>query len=267
MAQVQLQDFKMHYVEHGSGSEAIVFVHGFISTQLWWQPTLERLPDNFHAYAIDLRACGDSEQVETGLTLAQMAEDLHQFVEQIGLEKFILVGHSMGGAVSMQYALNHQDRLRALVLVDPMAAFGTRIPPDITAWINAQQGNPEGIHQLILGAFAIFPPEAYMEQLVQGGVRWSKPLYLGTMDDMAQFNVSDRLPEIHVPTLVTWGDKDTVVPFSGIADIFTKISGCGLEIWHGVGHSGPIEIPDRFVELLTRFIGEVNTAALATQTA
>ena len=84
MPQAQLQDFKMHYVEHGSGSEPIVFVHGFISTQVWWQPTLERLPDNFHAYAVDLRACGDSEQVETGLTLAQMAEDLHQFVEQIG---------------------------------------------------------------------------------------------------------------------------------------------------------------------------------------
>jgi branched-chain amino acid transport system permease protein len=265
MAQVQLNNFKMHYVEQGTGSEPIVLVHGFISTQLWWQPTLERLPDNFHAYAIDLRACGESEQIETGHTLVQYADDLHQFVEQVSLQKFILVGHSMGGGVAMQYALNHQDRLKALMLVDPLAPYGMRIPPDITAWINAQQGNPEGIRQILLAAFATPPSGEYMEKLVEYGARWNKSIYLGTMDDMARFNISDRLSEIQVPTLVTWGDKDTVVPFAGVADIFTKIAGCGLEVWHGVGHSGPIEIPDRFVELLTRFVNEVNAVVMAIQ--
>lgn len=267
MAQVQLKDFKMHYVEHGTGPELIVFVHGFISTQLWWQPTLERLPASLRAFAIDLRACGESEHIETNHELAQYADDLQQFVEQVGAQKFILVGHSMGGAIAMQYALNHQDKLKALVLVDPMAAYGTRIPPDITAWINAQQGNPEGIRQIILGAFATPPSGEYLEKLVEDGVRWSRSIYLGTMDDMARFSISDRLPEIKIPTLVTWGDKDTVIPFSAIVDIFTKIPGCALEVWHGVGHSGPIEIPDRFVELLTRFIGEANMAAIAAQTA
>lgn len=262
MAQVQLNDFKMNYVEQGTGSEPIVFVHGFISTQLWWQPTLERLPDSFRAYAIDLRACGESGQIEAGHTLAQYADDLHQFVEQVGLVKFVLVGHSMGGGVAMQYALNHQDRLKALVLVDPLAAYGTRLPSDITAWINAQQGNPEGIRQLILGAFATPPSGEYMEKLVEHGTRWNKHIYLGTMDDMARFNISDRLPELTVPTLVTWGDKDTIIPFPAIVDVFTKVPGCNLEVWHGVGHSGPIEIPDRFVALLTRFISEVNTTAL-----
>lgn len=265
MPQVQLKDFKMHYVEHGNGPEPIVFVHGFISTQVWWQPTLERLPENFRAYAIDLRASGGSEPIETGHTLAQYADDLQQFVEQVGLQQFNLVGHSMGGGVAMQYALNHQDRLKSLMLVDPMAAFGTRIPPDITAWINAQQGNPEGVRQILLGAFATPPAGKYFEILVEEGVRWSQPIYLGTMDDMARFSISDRLSEINVPTLVTWGDKDTVIPFTAIVDIFTKIPGCGLEVWHGVGHSGPIEIPGQFVELLTQFIGEGNRTA--TQTA
>ncbi|HCF83794.1 MAG TPA: hypothetical protein DEV72_01145 [Ktedonobacter sp.] len=266
MAQVQLKDFKMHYLERGTGSEPIIFVHGFISTQVWWQLTLEQLPASFRAYAIDLRACGESECIETNHTLAQYADDLHQFVEQMGLQQFILVGHSMGGGIAMQYALNHQDRLKALVLVDPMAAYGTRVSPEITAWINAQQGNAEGIRQLILGAFATPPKGAYLEKLVEDGVLWDKPIYLGTMDDMAGFNISDRLPEIHVPTLLTWGDKDTVIPFAAIVDIFTKIPGCALEVWHGVGHSGPIEIPERFVALLTSFVDEADLATRAAQT-
>jgi pimeloyl-ACP methyl ester carboxylesterase len=260
MAHAQLKDFRMHYLEQGAGPETIVFVHGFISTHRWWLPTLQQLPAGFHAYALDLRACGDSDQIETGHTLAQYADDLHQFVEQMGLPRFTLVGHSMGGGVSMQYAVQHQDRLKALVLVDPLAPFGTQIPPDITAWINAQQGNAEGLRPIILGAFATPPTGAYLEQLVDDAARWNQAIYLGTMDDMAHFNVSARLPEIAVPTLVTWADKDTVVPFAGVAEVFTNVPGCALEVWHGVGHSGPIEIPARFTALLTQFIQEANAA-------
>ncbi len=67
MPSVQLKDFKMHYVESGSGAEPLVFVHGFISTHRWWQPALARLPKNFYScYAVDLRACGESEHIEAG---------------------------------------------------------------------------------------------------------------------------------------------------------------------------------------------------------
>lgn len=258
MPETQLKDFKMHYVEQGTGSEAVVFVHGFVSTHRWWQPTLKRLPTSFHAYAVDLRAAGDSEQIDSGHTLAQYADDLHQFVQAMELEKFTLVGHSMGGGVAMQYALHYQDRLKALVLVDPLSPLGMKIDQPTTDWINSVQGQAEGQRMIVLGAFATPPTGDYLEQLVADAVAWGKLVYLGTMDDMAKFNVSDQLGSINVPTLVTWGDKDTVIPFGGIVEAFTNIPGCALEVWHGVGHSGPIEVPDRFVGLLTQFIGEAS---------
>jgi pimeloyl-ACP methyl ester carboxylesterase len=264
MPQVRLRDFTMHYEERGIGPEPVVFVHGFISTRSWWQPALARLPeDRYHAYALDLRACGDSEQIETGHTLAQYAEDLHQFVDALGLARCTLVGHSMGGGVAMRYAVEHGESLDALVLVDPLAPYGTRFTPDITAWLNAQQGDSEGIRALTLGAFVTPPAGDYLERLIDGGVAWGRAIYLGTMDDMARFDVTDRLGVIAAPTLVTWGDKDTVIPFEAIVKTFTSIPGCALEVWHGVGHSGPIEIPDRFVELLTRFIAEAATVRAA----
>src|SRR5688500_9146956 len=98
MPHVQLSNFKMHYVEQGSGPETIVLVPGFISTSNWWRPTLERLPQTaYHVYALDMRAAGGSEQLDTGHTLAQYAADVQMFVEQLGLRDVILVGHSMGG--------------------------------------------------------------------------------------------------------------------------------------------------------------------------
>ncbi len=259
MPHAQLKDFKMHYVERGTGPEPIVFVHGFISTRRWWLPTIERLSkDVYHAFAIDLRAAGLSDQIETGHTLSQYADDLHQFVEALGLPKFTLVGHSMGSQIAMQYALNHQDRLKALVLVDPVAASGNKLSPDIIAWCKTVQGQAEGQRLIVLGAFATPPTGEYLEKLVEDAVAWGAPIYNATLDEMVRFNVVDRLGEIKAPTLVTWGDKDASVPFPGIVETYTNIPGCALEVWHGVGHSGPIEIPDRFVDLLTRFIREAS---------
>ncbi|MGN6809754.1 MAG: alpha/beta fold hydrolase, partial [Thermomicrobiales bacterium] len=181
MPYVQLRDFRMHYTERGTGDTALVFVAGFISTQRWWQPTLEQLSErDYHAYAIDLRATGQSEEIATGHTLAQYADDLHQFADALGLRRFVLVGHSMGGGIAMQYALAHQDRLQALVLVDPLAASGTTLPSEITDWINAQCGNPEGIRGIVLGAFATPPTPPYLDELIEDAVRWGQPIFLGT---------------------------------------------------------------------------------------
>jgi branched-chain amino acid transport system permease protein len=256
MSQVQLPDFEMHYIEQGAGDEAIVFVHGFISSHRWWQPALAHLPQSYHAYAIDLRACGGSQAVQTGHTLANYAEDIEAFAAAMGLEKFTLVGHSMGGGVAIQYALNYPQRIKALLLVNPLAPFGMQLDQAGTDWTISVQGQEEGQRLIVLGAFATPPSGDYLEQLVADAVSWDKPIYLGCMEEMAKFNVSEQLPSLNVPTLVTWGDKDAVIPFAGIAEAFTKIPNCNLEIWHGVGHSGPIEIPQRFVQLLTAFIEE-----------
>jgi branched-chain amino acid transport system permease protein len=254
MPTVQLSDFEMHYVERGQGDETLVLVAGFISTQRWWRPILERLPAGFRAYALDMRAAGGSEQIESGHTVARYAADVHEFVEAMGLSRFVLVGHSMGGGVAMQYALDHQDRLKALMLVNPLAPYGMRIDQATTDWIHSVQGQAAGQRMMLLGGHGAPPPEEDLEELVADAVAWGKAIYRGIMDDMARFDLSDRLDELKVPTLVTWGDRDRVIPFAGIMDVFTKISGCGLEIWHGVGHHLARERPDWFVELLGRFV-------------
>jgi pimeloyl-ACP methyl ester carboxylesterase len=256
MQQVQLQDFAMQYAERGTGAEPIVFVPGFIASYRWWQPVIERLGDNFHAYAPNMRASDDGVPVEQGHTIAEYAEDLHRFVEALGLERFVLVAHSLGGGIAMQYALDHQERLVALLLADPLAPHGTRLDQAVTDAINAMQGSAEGMRAIILGG-CVTPPESdLLEALVEDAMRWGKPGYLGMMDDMARFNITGRLSEISVPTLITWGDKDTVIPFEGIVAAYTGVPGCGLEVWHGVGHNGLLEMPERFVELLTRFVEE-----------
>lgn len=258
MGSIQLPDVTIHYVEEGAGDEAVVFVHGFLSSHRWWQPTLKRLPDRYHAYAIDLRGVGGSDRTESGHSLAQYAEDIEAFAAALGLDRFTLVGHSMGGQIATRYALDHGERLHKLVLVDPVAASGNQLPTEVLDWCRAEYGKPDTVRLILTGAFAMPPDPQFFEELVEDGKTWGRTIYMATLDEMVRFDVADRLGEIQTPTLITWGDRDTAVPFPGIVEYFTRLPHANLEVWHGVGHSGPIEVPDRFVELLSRFIQEPN---------
>ncbi|GBD08565.1 AB hydrolase superfamily protein YdjP [Candidatus Thermoflexus japonica] len=253
---VSVGDGRMHYVERGAGEEVALFVHGWLSSHRWWLPVLDRLPPGVRGYAVDLRGAGESDPASGTHTLAGYAADLHAFAEALGLSSFLLVGHSMGGGVALRYALDHPERLKGLMLVNPLAPFGTRTDPQMDAWVRAQQGNPEGIRAMIQLAFATPPAPEVMETLVADALRWGPATYFDTLDDMARFHVVKRLPELQVPTLVLWGDRDVVIPFEGVATLFTRIPNCGLEVWHGVGHSPAHEAPDRLAALLGRFIEE-----------
>jgi 3-oxoadipate enol-lactonase len=265
MAADQRKDTQLRSVERGSGPEAVVFVHGFVASRRWWQPTLDRLPERFHAYAVDLPAMAAEDSDSAPHTIARYADDLHAFVEAVGLDHFHLVGHSLGGGVAMVYALGRQERLTSLLLVDPLAPFGTKLlDPAAADWVNAQYGNRDGVAAVALGGCVVQPSGAYREQLIDDAMAWSRGGYVGMMDDMARYDITARVGELKLPTLVTWGDRDGVIPFQGVVDLFTGIPGCGLEVWHGVGHNAPIEIPDRFTGLAAGFFAEAPHARAAT---
>ncbi len=212
---VSLEGGRMHYVERGDGQQVALLVHGWLSSHRWWLPVLERLPLGVRGYAVDLRGAGESEPAPGGHTLVGYAADLHAFAEALGLPAFLLVGHSMGGGVALRYALDHPERLKGLMLVNPLAPFGTRTDPQMDAWVRAQQGNPEGIRAMVQLAFATPPAPEVMEALVADALRWGPAAYFDTVDDMARFRVVDLLPGLKVPTLVLWGGSGRGDPLRG----------------------------------------------------
>ncbi|RME44350.1 MAG: alpha/beta hydrolase [Chloroflexi bacterium] len=256
MPHVQLPAFRMHYLERGHGPAPLVFLHGYLSSHRWWLPALDRLPEGTRAYAIDLRGVGHSDPIEEGHTLAQYSRDLQDFITALGLEQFTLVAHSMGGQIATLYALEHPERLKKLLLVSPVAASGNQLPPEVLDWCRAEYGKPETVRLILQGAFAKLPAPEFFEELVRDGNDWGRTIYMATLDEMVAFDVAGELGRIQTPTLLLWGDKDTAVPFPGIVEYFNGIPDCGLEVWHGVGHSAPIERPDRFADLLAGFLAE-----------
>ncbi|HEY7127390.1 MAG TPA: alpha/beta hydrolase [Ktedonobacterales bacterium] len=116
-----------HILTRGSEYDSpVLFVHGNVSSSVFWEETMLALPAGFRGIALDLRGFGDSETAPIDATrgLRDFSDDVHALVETLGLGSFHLVGWSMGGGVAMQYTLDHPAQVRSLTLIAPVSPYG-----------------------------------------------------------------------------------------------------------------------------------------------
>jgi pimeloyl-ACP methyl ester carboxylesterase len=104
----------------------VLFVHGNVSSATFWEETMLALPVQYYAIAVDLRGYGATEPLPVDATqgLGDMVEDLRSLVETIGLERYHIAGHSMGGGIVMKYAIEYPEDLLSITLVDTMSPYG-----------------------------------------------------------------------------------------------------------------------------------------------
>ncbi|MDJ0752110.1 MAG: alpha/beta hydrolase [Ardenticatenaceae bacterium] len=124
---IATERLKMHVLSSGPSSGIpVVFVHGNVSSATFWEETMLTLPQGYRAIAPDLRGYGDTEAAPIDATqgLDDMAADIHGLLEQIGMVRYHMVGHSMGGNVLMKYAIHYPAEILSLTLVATGSPYG-----------------------------------------------------------------------------------------------------------------------------------------------
>jgi branched-chain amino acid transport system permease protein len=259
---VKAGNARLEYYQHGNGQDAVLLVHGYASSaRLWRLAMVEMDPRRFRVIALNNRGAGDSDRSpkEAGYTVENFAQDLHHAVAALGLEGFTLVGHSMGGATVAQYALAHQDRLKALVLLNSAPLIGRPLAQGWDATIREQFRTGER-PQGDMGFNAPHVTESFKQAVLADIARNPLERAIGGRRSMSQLRLRERLRELRAPTLVVGGDRDTTVGVDNIlADYLALPEDVrSLHIFHGIGHSPNVEVPEAFAGLLGRFIEEVN---------
>ena len=107
-------------------ARTVVFVHGNVSSSLFWQPMMLSLPADVRALAIDLRGFGDSDTLPVDATrgLSDFSDDVDSVLHELGVDHAHLVGWSMGGGVTLQYLLDHPSAVDSLTLIAPVSPYG-----------------------------------------------------------------------------------------------------------------------------------------------
>lgn len=274
--------YKAHYRDVGPrDAPVLVLVHGFASSLHTWLPLGERLSGEYRVISLDLPGHGLTRGFdEATVSINGFVDYIQDVTGALGVEEFTLVGSSMGGSASWNYALEHGDQLEGLVLIG--ASGWTRLEAD--------DNDRPLIFRLIANPIARnVIKDLDMSSLIQSGLERSfGDPSLATEEMAARYAALSRAPghreallaltapesarrpasaelmaTIDTPTLVIHGNVDAVVPVSGGERFAESIADARLEIYEGVGHLPHEEAPDRVAEHIRVFLGDAYAGELA----
>jgi branched-chain amino acid transport system permease protein len=258
---VETPHLRVHYLRGGQGQEKLVFVHGNYASSRWWNPQLERLPPGFQGFAPDLRGCGGSDgktqklqsQRDGRLSIRDLADDLAEFIGALKISAPILVGHSFGGLVVIDYALRNQESVRGIVLEDTGPPDGLPLT-DLTQplFIPLELGSRE----LMKNALRLvgLPPRGELSDALVDDAMTSSRQYRAFTRAAGKWSVESLLPDLQVPTLLVWGSKDRVMPARIGRRYLSLLPNAKMVTIPGAGHSPHLECPDEFAAVLKDFV-------------
>ncbi|MEM4329530.1 MAG: alpha/beta hydrolase [Candidatus Caldarchaeum sp.] len=261
-SKVYVDGVETFYVERGGG-RAVLLVHGWASSSFSWRNSLPTLSKRYRTIAVDLPGFGMSQRLPTGLHLENLALHLTRFLDIIGVEKFSLIGHSMGGVVSTYVAASWPSRVEKLVLVNP-SLFGSeagRRP----IMMEVARKRPFGglLTRLFVSRFIIrrvlrnvyVKKELVDDYLVEGyyqSVKRAGTVLLEAVNIMREFSL-DVVSRITCPTLFVLGEHDTIVPFEKCRQLAEQI-GARIYVDPGSGHSVHEENPAAVNNVILEFL-------------
>jgi pimeloyl-ACP methyl ester carboxylesterase len=253
---VEIDGNRIHYVERGEG-RPILFIHGLGGSQfhLTW-PLFSRLQGGFRLIAIDRPGSGYSTRRRGGpVTPVEQAAFVAKLIDHFGLEKPLVVGHSLGGAIALALALDFPDKVSGLALIAPLTRHEEEIPEGfaalhirsplirrIVAWTvstpNAIRYGPQTL-DFVFGPQQ--PPDNYA--VAGGALSGLRPshFYATSTDFVAVAEAmkaqETRYGELKLPVGVFFGTADRVVDFErNGAWLKGRIGALDLEVLEGVGH-------------------------------
>ena len=223
----------------GSGPP-LILLHGLAGSARWWSRNVPALSRTFRVVTIDLPGFGATHRGHR-LDLDEVADQLAAIMDQLGLERASVIGHSMGGLIAGGLAAERPERVDRLILVD--AAF---LSLDRAAGRSVSGS----------AATLRWTAPSLLPVLIADGLR-SGPIRL--TDAAMQLLRADwraKLPMITAPTLVIWGEHDTICPVTIGRGIVAGIPGSRLVVIDGAAHNPMWERPEMFNRQVLDFLAE-----------
>ena len=248
---------------HGQG-EPLVLIAGLGAKGTSWQPFLDQAAQHFRVLTFDNRGSGRAPAIEGPLAIRDLALDLLQLLDQLGVERASVVGRSMGGMIAQELALIAPERVARLGLVSTTGRADPHLAGVFRVWARmAEAGvSSELRHQSsllwCLGARALEHDERVRAYL-QAKAGTDRPAdYAAQAWACAAHDALARLGQLRMPTLVLGGSDDRLTPPAHAEELGKAIGGARIVLIPGAGHLAYLESPEHFARELLGFLqGEI----------
>ncbi|NJL34773.1 MAG: alpha/beta hydrolase [Chloroflexaceae bacterium] len=235
---VELPRGKIFVAQRGAGSPPIVCIHGAGGLHQHWGAILRTLGDTTHTLLPDLPGHGRSDPPGCQ-RIVDYSNVIQQVMDALALDKVILAGHSMGGAIALQTALETPRRVRGLVLVATGAKLG--VAP---RFIEALEDTPDdGIDLIVDAAYSAYATLAMRKAGLAGFRSLNPQTYINDLHACHAFDIRERLSEVTCPILVIGGEDDQMAPPRFSHYLHEHLANSELVMLRHAGHMLPIEKP------------------------
>jgi pimeloyl-ACP methyl ester carboxylesterase len=230
----------LSYQVTGAGTP-LLLVHGLAGSCRWWAKNVPDLSRSFRVYAIDLIGFGRSRARRTAprFVLDEAAAILLAFMDRMDIERASIVGHSMGGHIAVMLAAEAPERVARLVLVD-------------AAVLPIGRGRPG--HLVGLSTAFLRFPIGFLPVLILDTLRAGPATIWRAARELLASDIRDTLRRIDAPTLIIWGERDTIVPHRLGYELAASLPGATLLVIPGAGHNPMWERPKPFNRAVLDFL-------------
>ena len=244
---IQVAGMRLHFRDTGPrDANALILLHGFGASLHTWEPWAEQLSGEYRVIRFDLPGFGLTGADPTGdYSDGRSVHVLLALMDRLGVRRASLIGNSLGGKIAWNFALEHPDRVDRLVLVSPdgfaspgfeygkkpVLPFMVRLLPYVmpTAFLRMSLAPAYGDPKALTDATVA----RYRDLMLAPGVRTAM---LARMQQVMLDDPQPLLRRIQAPTLLLWGEKDGMIPFSNAADYARTLPHATLVALPGLGH-------------------------------
>jgi pimeloyl-ACP methyl ester carboxylesterase len=236
---ILIENTLVMYQRVGSGFP-VVMIHGLSGSTRWWIHNIQSLSQHYCVYLIDLPGFGSMRSRYTHLSLEQTGPWIVQVMEALHLQQAHLIGHSMGGLLCLWIAAHHPEVVARLVLVSP------------AVFLPQKQSAFSYMLPLLRGVRDLRPP--FLPILAVDALRAGPRVLLRTVNDLLKLDMHKEIKDITVPTLLVWGERDTLVPLSIGYILRQELSQSRLFVIKRVGHTSMFDRPREFNAAVIAFL-------------
>lgn len=249
---------RLEYIEQGNpDGTPVILLHGYTDSWRSYELLLPHLPGTLRVFAITQRGHGGSGRPSDGYEARDFAGDVASFMDAVGLDRAVIVGHSMGATVAQRFAVNYPERTRALLLE------GAFVPRPGNAAVREFWESVSELRDPIDPAFAREfqqstlareVPSAFFETVVNESLKVPARIWQAALAPFLTQDFLRDLAAIRAPTLLVWGDRDAFATATDQTTLNQTIAGSRLVVYSGTGHCPHWEEPARFASDLNAFV-------------
>jgi pimeloyl-ACP methyl ester carboxylesterase len=253
MATIVHNGTKLVFDDRGAGKPAFVFVHGWTCDRSFFAPQAEHFAQRHRVVSVDLRGHGESDKPPGPYPIAAYADDAAHLIEQLGLGKVVVVGHSMGGATVLQMGAAHPDCVAAIVMVDPAPLV---FPPELRTAIeqmaaDIEAGNQASRRQFITDhLFLATSDRSLVESVLETMLAAPPHVAANAIRGILEFDGRAAAAQCKVPALHLAATPPLNPPHLMSEWLPQVVNGWTV----GAGHFNQLEVPDQVNAMIEGFL-------------